>query len=750
MVLVPGLRGSRWGGPLDVPADRSRSTSAVPVHPSLRTAARSPRLRRPTGAPPPLPYRLQTSGIGWLVAAVVLVGLALAVFARGLRGPAIAVTVADDAVVRWLAGLRAPGLEGLLRGLAAIGSWWTLFTVWLALPLVLLALRRWRHLIVWLVAWQVGQVVTEIVMEAARRPRPFGVEQRLSWGGWAMPSLQVTILTALLMAVLYTLVPEGRWRNLGKWVAVALVAVTAVARIALGVDAPTDVLVGVGIGVTIPLLMFRRFTPSETFPITYRRGRAAHLDVGGARGMAIRQALHDQLGLLVEQVKPFGLSGSAGSTPLRITVKGDPPKQLFGKLYAQSHLRADRWYKLGRELLYGRLEDEKPFNSVRRLVQQEDYALSLMQRAGLPSPTPFGFVELTPEREYLLVTEFFEGATELGEAEVDDGVIDDGLGIIRKLWDAGLAHRDIKPANLLVRDGRLLLIDVAFVEARPSPWRQAVDLANMMLCLGLRAGAERVYRRALRYFTVEEISEGFAAARGLALPSQLRHMLRAQGRDLHAEFVRLLPSPPQPIRIQRWSLRRVALWAAMVALLVLVVKNPTAVFNNQVAVRTPLAITNVSCTNLEPLWVMAQSVPSASLVPCVRTRPVGWKVAEVDVNNGRSWITLHHDRAGDRALVVRLIAACDPSGAVEGPSPTAGGRHFQRTESSAGGEFTATWYDQFPGGCVISRLHLTTDPNGEFAAQAPEVLGFTPRDTLRRALSQRSDGRLQLDPAPAR
>jgi hypothetical protein len=70
-------------------------------------------------------------------------------------------------------------------------------------------------------------------------------------------------------------------------------------------------------------------------------------------------------------VRPFGLAGSAGSTPLRITVKGDPPTTVFGKLYARSHLRADRWYKLGRELLYGRLEDEKPFNTVRRLVQQE-------------------------------------------------------------------------------------------------------------------------------------------------------------------------------------------------------------------------------------------------------------------------------------------------------------------------------------------------------------------------------------------
>ncbi len=33
-------------------------------------------------------------------------------------------------------------------------------------------------------------------------------------------------------------------------------------------------------------------------------------------------------------------------------------------------------------------------------------------------------------------------------------MIDQGLKIVRQLWDAGLAHRDIKPANLLVQDGR--------------------------------------------------------------------------------------------------------------------------------------------------------------------------------------------------------------------------------------------------------------------------------------------------------
>ena len=70
----------------------------------------------------------------------------------------------------------------------------------------------------------------------------------------------------------------------------------------------------------------------------------------------------------------------------------------------------------------------------------------------------------------------------------------------------------------------------------------------MMLCLALRSSPQQVYQRALQQFTVGEISEAFAAARGLALPSQLRKMMRAQGRNLHAEFVRLLPRGASPDR----------------------------------------------------------------------------------------------------------------------------------------------------------------------------------------------------------
>ena len=706
---------------------------------------RSRRRRRPTGEPPPLPRHLESTGVGWMVAAVGLITLTLLVFTAGRYGRGISFTVADNWVVERLADLRTPGLTRLARAVTGLlGSIWTIKVLAWTTLIILIVYKRYRHMIVAIISVQATSLVAIALSAAVRRPRPFGVEIEGVWAGWSMPSRPVTYLSAVSVAMLYSLVPKGRWRQLGKWVATALVALLALARMYLGVDAPVDVLVGAAIGVTIPLLAFRWFTPSDVFPVSYRRGRTAHLDVGGARGQAIRRALSDQLGLEIQEVKPFGLAGSAGSTPLRITVSGDPPTILFGKLYARSHLRSDRWYKLGRELLYGRLEDEKPFHTVRRLVQQEDYALHKLHLAGLPSPRPYGFVELTPDREYLLVTEFFDGATELGDAEVDEGVIDDGLGIIRKLWDAGLAHRDIKPANLLVRDGRMLLIDVAFVESRPTPWRQAVDLANMMLCLALRSSPEVVYERALRQFSVNEITEAFAATRGLAMPSQLRHMLRAQGRDLHAEFLGLLPEKPAPISVQRFSLRRLGLALLVLSGLLIVVPMVVNWAVQTDRVNTSLYTSDIGCDDHEALWLMAQAVPSASAVPCVLLDPKGWSLSDVKAGSGFASIVYDIEPVQSAAVTVELLPSCDLAGSTEVSSEQTGARRYIRIDRTVSPARVTRSYT-FPGGCVTERC-VSADAPERMASEASSTFGFVTRDELARDLDRRSAGRLQLDP----
>ena len=532
--------------------------------PAASTATRVRRRRRPSGEPPPLPRQLHASGKGWLL----LIGVAVVagVLIGNVQQAAVAADVVDHAVLSALEGIRTPWLTraaraaGVLSHPAPLG----MLAVWWATLVVLVIWRRWRHLLVCAVALFVVTLASTVASDALHRPRPLGVEILGPWTESALPSVPMAFLTAILVTSLYTLVPAGRLRERGKLVVAGLLGVTALSRFYLAQEGPFDVLLAVVIGVAIPLVAFRLFVPNEAFPVSYRRGRTAHLDVSGARHDAIAHALEEQLGVIPVAIKPFNLEGSGGSTPLRITVKGDPETYLFAKLYSATHLRSDRWYKLGRTLLYGQLEDEKAFNTVRRLVQYEDYLLRLMRDAGLPVPPPYGVVEITPEREYLLVTEFLDNAHEIGEVDVDDDLIDQGLGIVRRLWEAGLAHRDIKPANLMVRNGRLHVIDTAFGELRPSPWRQAVDLGNMMLVLALRTSPEQVYARARQQFSVAEITEAFAATRGLTMPSQLRQMMRQQGRDLHAEFIALLPERPHPIPIQRWTVRRVALIVGLV------------------------------------------------------------------------------------------------------------------------------------------------------------------------------------------
>jgi tRNA A-37 threonylcarbamoyl transferase component Bud32/membrane-associated phospholipid phosphatase len=714
------------------------------------------RRRRPSGEPPPLPRPIQITGLQWLLAAGTLVALAIAAFSADLYGLGVVVSVTDTRALRWIGELRTPSLTSVMQVLSGSGLIWGIQLLRWSTLLGLLVFKRLRHLLVLLGAFLAVTASCGLLSFVLRRPRPFGVAIIGNWGGYAMPSRPIAYLAAALVGMLYTLVPQGRWRQAGKWMSTGLVAVAAVARMYVGVDGPADVLVGAVLGTTIPLLAFRLFTPNEVFPVTYRRGRAAHLDISGHRGEAIRRAVQEQVGVVVLEAEPFGQEWSASSTPLRLRVKGDPhDTYLFAKLYAIGHLRADRWYKLARSLIYGRLEDEKAFNTVRRLVEHEDYALRLLRDSGVPVPKPLGSVELTPEREYLLVTEFLQDAKEISEVEVDDAIIDEGLAIVRRLWDAGLAHRDIKPANLLVQHGHVRLIDTFLTQVHPSPWRQAVDLANMMLVLGLFSDPARVYQRARHMFTDGDIGEAFAARQGRAMPSQVRRMLLGRRSDLREEFLRLLPERPHPIAIQRWSARRVGrilLFVVGSCIAVLVFISNMAPLQNSEINSTAIGYGGSMRCEDRPrqavrLLVMAQSVPSASKLPCLEPLPAGWSVSEVNSRNGASWFSLNSDRVGIHAVTVRLTSSCDVRRTTMVPSDHPGTRRYQEViDIQPGRRYQGTVYYRFPGGCVTYQLDFRGDEESRPLGEVSLALGFTDRETLRETLRSASNGRLELDP----
>ncbi|MGZ8630665.1 MAG: phosphatase PAP2 family protein [Actinomycetota bacterium] len=666
------------------------------VRPSADARVAAHRRRRPTGAAPPLPKQIGSTGWIWLILllAVVVTGCLWLRVDPGLLDRFDALIT--DAVV----SIRMGWLDALARQAHTIGSRVGFALLGLLLVLTTAWFRRWRHLVIWAISLGIAGALLQGLELVSLRPRPFGVRQLASWEGYATPSIPIGAIAILSIGVAYMLVPPGRPRYWGKLAAAGAIAITGVLRIYLGVDHFTDVVFGAIVGVAIPLAAFRAFAPNDLFPVTYgAHGKAAHLDVTGRRGEAIRSALRDQLGFTVHDIKPVGLEGSGGSTPLQLTVTDEEGHQrtIFAKLYAKSHVRADRWYKLGRTMLYGRLEDETPFTTVRRFVEYEDYTLRMLGEYGFPTPAPLGIVEITPEREYLIAMDFFDDAVEIGEAEIDAHVIDGGLAMIRRMWNLGLAHRDIKPANLMVQRGELKLIDVFFVQVRPTPWRQAVDLGNMMLVLALRSDARTVYDAALRYFTPDDLAEAFAATRGVASPTQLRQHLKEDGRDLLAEF-RAMAQERRPIAVQRWSVRRVVLiLAALVVLFFSMLTGVALLFPSRGTVTTPM------CGTGQAMQLMAQSVPSATRLPCVADLPIGWSVGSAETVRGQAIFEVGVGDGSSVPVTVTLTASC--------PAPVEGA-------------------EQIPidGGCVTYAPTVVDPDVPSFAPGGG--LSFTPRGDL--------------------
>jgi hypothetical protein len=234
--------------------------------------------------------------------------------------------------------------------------------------------------------------------------------------------------------------------------------------------------------------------------------------------------------------------------------------------------------------------------------------------------------------------------------------------------------------------------------------------------------------------------------------------MRAQGRDLAAEFVRLLPTPPRRIAIQRWSPRRVAL-----LLLVLLVLLPAAVPLAWVFARSSAnpggaaAVTGGtgSCTQLEELWLQAQAVPSASHIPCVQALPADI-IGALAVRDGESVLELSHGslaisliagewpraQAAAGSVTIRLTASCAVAPTGEGQTIAPGVKRFQIQGPASPPQVV----DVVPGGCLTYQPEPGIGPSAPLLDQAQRAVTFRTRDELREALRRRSDGRLELDP----
>jgi hypothetical protein len=129
--------------------------------------------------------------------------------------------------------------------------------------------------------------------------------------------------------------------------------------------------------------------------------------------------------------------------------------------------------------------------------------------------------------------------------------------------------------------------------------------------------------------------------------------------------------------------------------------------------------------------LMAQSVPSATQVPCIRSFPLGWSYAGSDVRSGVARFWLDSDRAGGRAVEVGLAPACATGGATPvSPSPDESGIQVLEEPLGSTPGFSANRYLVFSGGCVTYRYRFAAGAAAALAEEADEALSLIPRSIV--------------------
>jgi hypothetical protein len=144
--------------------------------------------------------------------------------------------------------------------------------------------------------------------------------------------------------------------------------------------------------------------------------------------------------------------------------------------------------------------------------------------------------------------------------------------------------------------------------------------------------------------------------------------------------------------------------------------------------------------------LMAQSVPTASWVPCLRTAlPSGWGFHHLDARDTGSRFWLNSDRDGQQAIEVRLEQSCDTSGTTEIPSDREDMHRFERVTRTTP-TYEGKRYYRFEGGCLTFVFQLSGESRGEPLALASQAVGAVRRTDLRAQLHEESGGHLELDP----
>jgi hypothetical protein len=147
---------------------------------------------------------------------------------------------------------------------------------------------------------------------------------------------------------------------------------------------------------------------------------------------------------------------------------------------------------------------------------------------------------------------------------------------------------------------------------------------------------------------------------------------------------------------------------------------------------SPDAVRMPSCEpGRDVIALIAQSVPSATQLPCVAQIPAGWSYDGQEIQSGLARFWLDSDIGGVQAVQVDLQPGCDVSGAIRVPSTAVdevGLERFDKPEQVR--PLRLVRYYRFQGGCIIYRYSFAPGTPSSLQFQADEAVSFLPREAV--------------------
>ena len=239
-----------------------------------------------------------------------------------------------------------------------------------------------------------------------------------------------------------------------------------------------------------------------------------------ALGWGVAAALHLAVG------SPLGLASAAEIsewiTDLNVAVRDltRTPRQIWGveqftgrgpagntielSVYGRDASDARILAKLSRFCLY---RDSGPTLILDRLqqVEHEAYLTLMAGRAGVLVPEVIAAGRFGPSRDAALVTSVPDGLalSEVADADLTDGTLDQILRAVLRLRAAGLAHGTLGGDTIVVSDRGICVRNFRSASASAPDSRLDRDLAAVLGAMAVRAGAERTAAAATRVLSAD-------------------------------------------------------------------------------------------------------------------------------------------------------------------------------------------------------------------------------------------------------